>query len=118
MKAIYFYALLQSFAISFALQDVLVCVADDTSRIRELLASTGSGGGVITIPPGDYRLDGAEPLVLSSNTTILAHGARFHLPKTLPDRAKVVVFTGQDVANFAWHGGEFLGQCFRSNAAR
>ena len=112
MKAILFHALVLSFAISFALVDALVCSADDTNRIKEWLTTSGSSGGVITIPPGDYQLDSNQPLLLTSNTTIMAHGARFHLPKTLPDKAKLVVFAGQDVANFAWHGGEFLGHVF------
>lgn len=90
--------------------------ADDSMRIQELLAVSGSGGGVVTIPPGDYQLDGTKPLILSSNTTIMAYGARFHLPTTLPDKAKLVVFAGQDVSNFAWHGGEFLGHVFDPDA--
>ncbi|MCC6511445.1 MAG: right-handed parallel beta-helix repeat-containing protein [Pirellulaceae bacterium] len=99
------------FAFSFTLLDVPVCSADDSHRIRELLAISDSSG-VVTIPPGDYMLDGTQPLALSSNTTIMAHGARFHLPKTLPDKAKLVVFAGQDISHFAWHSGEFLGHVF------
>lgn len=82
--------------------------ADDTARLTELLAQ----GGVVTLPPGDYHLDGAQPIPLRSNTTVLAHGARFHLPETLPDQARIVVFAGEDIAHLTWHGGEFIGHVF------
>lgn len=116
MKANLFYALVHVFAFGVTLFEPRAGCADDSMRIQELLAASGSGGGVMTIPPGDYQLDGAKPLVLSSNTTIMAYGARFHLPTTLPDKAKLVVFAGQDVSNFAWHGGEFLGHVFDPDA--
>ncbi len=82
--------------------------ADDSATLATLLAK----GGVVTIPAGDYHLDGAKPLPLISNMTVLAHGARFILPETLPDKARVVLFAGQDIAHFTWHGGEFVGQVF------
>ncbi len=82
--------------------------ADDTARLTELLAK----GGVVTIPPGDYHLDGAQPIPLVSHTTVLAHGARFLLPETLPDQARIVVFTGADIAHLSWYGGEFIGHVF------
>jgi len=34
--------------------------ADDAPRLAALLAA----GGAVTIPPGDYRLDGAAPIPL------------------------------------------------------
>lgn len=111
MNANLFPTLVHVLAFGVTLQLSAGC-ADDSMRIQEFLAVSGSGGGVVTIPPGDYQLDGTKPLILSSNTTIMAYGARFHLPKTLPDKAKLVVFAGQDVSNFAWHGGEFLGHVF------
>lgn len=116
MKANLFCALVHVLAFGVTLLELRVGCADDSMRLQELLAASGSGGGVVTIPPGDYQLDGTKPLVLSSNTTIMAYGARFHLPTTLPDKAKLVVFAGQDVSNFAWHGGEFLGHVFDPDA--
>lgn len=83
-------------------------LADDSASLNRLLAK----GGTITIPAGDYRLDGARPLTIGSNTTIIAHGARFNLPEKLPDQARVVLFAGVDVEHFAWHGGEFIGHVF------
>ncbi len=103
-----FFALVLSVATLF---DSRECRAEDTKRIGEMLSSAGAGG-VVTIPSGDYYLDGSKPLGLVSNTTVIAYGARFHLPKVLPDKASVVVFAGQDVSRFAWHGGEFLGHVF------
>lgn len=44
--------------------------------------------------------------------TVMAHGARLILPETLPDQARVVLFAGEDIAQFAWHGGEFIGHVF------
>jgi hypothetical protein len=49
---------------------------------------------------------------LRSNMTVMAHGARFILPETLPDQARVVLFAGENIAHFAWHGGEFVGHVF------
>jgi hypothetical protein len=83
-------------------------LADDTERIAALVEA----GGVVTIPPGDYHLEGAAPVKLVSNSTISAYGARFHLPKVLGDKARVVLFAGQDIHHFTWLGGEFIGHVF------
>ena len=82
--------------------------ADDTPRLAELLAK----GGTVTIPAGDYHLDGTAPVPLASNTTVFAHGARFILPDALPEKAKVILFAGENIAHFTWHGGEFIGHVF------
>jgi redox-sensitive bicupin YhaK (pirin superfamily) len=79
--------------------------ADDSAKLATLLAQ----GGVVTIPAGDYHIDGTQALSLASNMTVFAHGARFILPETLPDKARVVLFAGEDIAHFTWHGGEFVG---------
>lgn len=83
-------------------------MADDSAKLVALLAKDG----VVTIPAGDYHLDGAQPIPLRSNTTVMAHGARFILPETLPDQARVVLFAGENILHFAWHGGEFIGHVF------
>jgi len=75
-------------------------------------AVSKAGGGSVTIAPGDYHLKGAKPVALCSRTTVNAHGARFHLPETLGDRARIVVFEGTDVSDFVWSGGHFIGHCF------
>jgi hypothetical protein len=82
--------------------------ADDSAKLAILLAQ----GGVVTIPAGDYHIDGTQALSLASNMTVFAHGARFILPETLPDKARVVLFAGEDIAHFTWHGGEFVGHVF------
>ncbi|MCB1207758.1 MAG: right-handed parallel beta-helix repeat-containing protein [Verrucomicrobiales bacterium] len=82
--------------------------ADDTDKLATLLAK----GGVVTIPAGDYELDGAVPIAIASDMTVFAYGARFVLPKVLPEKARVVLFAGEDISNFAWHGGEFVGHVF------
>ena len=85
-----------------------VVQADDTARLTELLAK----GGKVTIPAGDYHLPGTTPIPLVSNTTVFAHGARFILPEVLPEGARTVMFAGEDISHFSWHGGEFIGQVF------
>ena len=85
---------------------------DDTAKIAALFSEASKKGGVITIPPGDYRLDGTTPIPLTSRTNVFAHGARFHFPETLPDGARLILFSGTDVSHFSWHGGEFLGNVF------
>jgi len=85
---------------------------EDTAMLESLFAAKNESGGVITIPPGDYHLGGEKPIPLASNTTVFAHGARFHLPDRLPDGARLILFSGTDLNHFSWHGGEFLGRVF------
>lgn len=88
-------------------------VADDTPALERCFeAVTKAGGGVVTIPAGEYFLPGAKPVLLPSHTTVFAYGARFHLPKQLGDRARLVVFTGQNVSDLRWFGGHFIGHCY------
>lgn len=86
--------------------------ADDTAAIRKLFDALPASGGVVTIPPGDYSLEGATPIELKSNTTIMAYGARFYLPQTLGDAARAVLFAGEDVSDLRWFGGHFTGHVF------
>lgn len=86
--------------------------ADDRQTVSELFSSTTQNGGIITIPPGDYHLDGIEPIPLPSHATVTAHGARFHFPEILGDGEKRTLFAGTDVKHLTWHGGEFIGHVF------
>jgi hypothetical protein len=86
--------------------------ADDTAKISALFAAAAEHGGTVTIPPGDYALDGVEPVQLASHTTVVAYGARFHLPDTLGDKARVVLFHGENVSDLRWFGGHFSGHVF------
>ena len=90
--------------------------ADDAAKLAALLAGAADHGGVVTIPPADYQLDGQTPITLPSHITVSAYGARFHLlknlPKTLGDRAHVVLFAGENVSDFRWFGGHFTGHVF------
>ena len=87
-------------------------LADDTAKLNELFATATSNGGIITIPPEDYHLDGSKPINITSKTTVSAYGARFHFPKTLGDQARVVLFAGENVSDFRWFGGHFSGHVF------
>lgn len=86
--------------------------ADDTETIRGLFAAVGDRGGTVTIPAGDYTLAGETPIRLSSHTTVFAYGARFSFPPRLGDRARRVLFAGEDVRDFRWFGGHFTGRVF------
>ncbi|GHU98342.1 hypothetical protein FACS1894159_00670 [Bacteroidia bacterium] len=94
-------------------------VTDDTPAFGRLLKKVDSrGGGVVVIPPGDYYLSGEDPLPIPSNTTVFAYGARFLLPETLGDRARIILFEGTDVVDFTWFGGFFKGYCFDPSEAQ
>ncbi|MFO0950555.1 MAG: right-handed parallel beta-helix repeat-containing protein [Isosphaeraceae bacterium] len=87
--------------------------ADATGAFARLFADVAAeGGGRVVIPPGAYAMAGNTPIRLSSNTHVAADGAVFLLPETLGDRARVVLFAGEDVCDFSWRGGEFRGRCF------
>jgi hypothetical protein len=88
-------------------------VTDDTPALQRCFADVAkAGGGVVTIPAGDYYVKGEASIPLSSRTTVFAHGARFHLPEKLGDKARIVLFSGTDVSDFTWQGGHFAGHCF------
>ncbi|SKA96634.1 Right handed beta helix region [Prosthecobacter debontii] len=83
-------------------------LSDDSAILKEWLGD----GGSVTIPAGEYHLDGTAPIPIVSNTTVMAYGARFILPRDLGDKARIVVFAGQNLEHFTWMGGEFVGQVF------
>lgn len=88
-------------------------VTDDSPALSRCFADVqAAGGGTVVIPPGDYRVTGTPTAVIPSRTTVFAHGARFHLPETLGDRARIVIFAGESVVDFSWFGGHFEGHCF------
>ena len=88
-------------------------VTDDSLALWKCFTDVvRDGGGTVVIPPGDYFVSGEGSIPIPSRTTVVANGARFHLPKILGPQARVVVFAGEDVADFAWHGGSFYGHCF------
>jgi S-formylglutathione hydrolase FrmB len=105
-------SLYQTLLIALLIAPQAALFADDFAKFAAILAPVGEHGGVATIPPGDYELDGATPLPITSHTTVSAYGARFHLPKTLGDRARVVLFAGENVSDFRWFGGHFTGHVF------
>lgn len=87
--------------------------SDDTPAFAACFAELAKNdGGTLTIPPGDYFMKGEKPVMLSSNTSISAYGARFHLPEELGDKARIVLFSGENISHFTWQGGEFLGHVF------
>lgn len=87
-------------------------LADDSSILAAYFSPVLEHGGTVTIPPGDYELDGTQPVVIPSHATVSAYGARFHLPKKLGDQARAVLFSGTNVSDFRWFGGHFTGHVF------
>jgi hypothetical protein len=43
---------------------------------------------------------GEKPVPLSSHTYVSARGARFHLPEKMGDKARAVIFAGENIADF------------------
>ena len=87
--------------------------SDDAPAFQKLFEAVSKvGGGTVTIPAGEYYVSGLSSISLPSNSTVFAYGANFHLPKTLGDQARIVVFKGENIKNFTWLGGHFEGYCF------
>lgn len=85
--------------------------ANDRTKLAALFSQAPTGD-VVTVPPGDYALDGAQPIPLSSGLTVMAYGARFHFPEKLGDKARAVMFAGENVRDLRWFGGHFAGHVF------
>lgn len=86
---------------------------DDTVPLTQCFeAAAKAGGGILTIPPGDYFLSGEKPVPLCSRLSVRAHGARFQMPEKLGDRARLILFQGENLADLRWEGGHFMGRVF------
>jgi hypothetical protein len=85
--------------------------ADDRERLVALFAQA-QPGSTVTIPPGEYQLDGVRPVPLASGLTVSAYGARFVLPESLGDKARAILFAGENICDFRWFGGHFQGRVF------
>lgn len=90
---------------------------DATAAFRKLFTDVrAAGGGIVSIPPGRYFLAGTDPVPLPSRTRVNAAGATFVLPERLGDQARLVLFAAEDIQDFTWIGGTFLGHCFDPDA--
>lgn len=95
-------------------------VTDDQPLLKAFFATVAgvSGQKTIIIPPGTYYigLEAGNSPVIPSDTTIIADGAKFLFPTTIPGSAtgypKPSAFTGVDVTDTTWRGGEFMGYVF------
>lgn len=86
---------------------------DETDSFRAAFEAAGrAGGSIVVIPPGRYLLPGERPIALHSRTRVRAEGASFHFPESLGEGSRRVMFSGSDLVDFDWHGGEFIGHCF------
>jgi hypothetical protein len=57
-------------------------------------------------------LDGAVLIPIKSDLTVIAEGAIFRLPERMGDKARAVVFQGENIRNLTWRGGRFVGNVF------
>lgn len=88
-------------------------VIDDTDAfLRCFGEASGMNASTIIIGPGPYRLMGKESIPLSSHQRVIADGAEFLLPEELGDQARITLFAGEDLCDFHWRGGRFVGHCF------
>lgn len=87
--------------------------ANDREKLERLFLQAQSGD-TITIEPGRYVLDGSKPVSLKSHIRVEAYGAEFHFPKSMTT-SKAVMFSGEDIHNFKWSGGKFVGHVFDPN---
>jgi hypothetical protein len=88
----------------------------DVAPLRSAF-ETAKAGDTIVIPPGEYHLDGAVPIPLMSDLTIIAEEVTFRLPERMGDKARAVLFQGQDVCKLMWRGGHFVGHVFDQSKA-
>lgn len=85
---------------------------NDRSKVATIFASAAYSGVKVTIPPGNYVLDGDKPIPLRSETTVIVYGAHFHLPEKFGDQARAALFSGENVEFPCWFGGHFQGRVF------
>jgi hypothetical protein len=88
----------------------------DVASLRRAF-ETAKPGDTLVIPPGDYAMDGKLPIPLKSDLTVIAEGATFRLPERMGDKARAVVFQGEDIRNLTWRGGRFVGHVFDQSRA-
>jgi hypothetical protein len=84
---------------------------DEVSSLRRAFESA-KPGDTLVIPPGDYALDGKVPIPLKSDLTVIADGVTFRLPEHMGNKARAVVFQGENIRNLTWRGGHFVGHVF------
>lgn len=88
----------------------------DVASLRRAFASA-KPGDTLVIPPGDYAVDGTVPIPLKSDLTVIAYGATFRLPERMGDKARAVIFQGENLSNLTWKGGRFVGHVFDPSRA-
>lgn len=88
-----------------------VGVSVDVVTLRQAFESA-KPGDTLVIPPGEYDVDGAAPIPLKSDLAVIAYGATFRLPERMGDKARAVIFQGENIRNLTWKGGRFVGHVF------
>ena len=88
----------------------------DVASLRRSF-ETAKPGDTLVIPQGDYAVDGAVPIPLKSGLTVIAEGVTFRLPERMGDKARAVVFQGENIRDLTWKGGRFVGHVFDQSRA-
>ncbi|MEY5006674.1 MAG: hypothetical protein RI969_1762, partial [Verrucomicrobiota bacterium] len=103
-------------AASLSLLSGCVGPTGDIASLRRAF-ETAKPGDTLVIPQGDYAVDGAVPIPLKSDLTVIAEGVNFRLPERMGDKARAVVFQGENIRNLTWKGGRFVGHVFDQSRA-
>ena len=87
-------------------------VHNDFDALYAAFSSADADENIIVIEPGDYLVDSALSIPLKSGTTVYAKDARFLFPRSLGGTPHRIMFYGENVSDFTWEGGSFLGYVY------
>jgi hypothetical protein len=81
---------------------------DSTELFRQVFAEAQRRKSSVLINPGNYVLNGKNPIFLSSGLIVEATNAVMQFPQEdFPGQR--IMFSGESVNNIRWHGGQILG---------
>ncbi len=93
-------------------------VHNDAEALRACFAAAADcPHTLLTIEPGDYLVDTVDPIPLCSGLTVHAQGAVFHFPRDLGENTSRRMFYGENIHNFTWQGGHFIGHVYDPDRA-
>ncbi|MBQ8140696.1 MAG: hypothetical protein IJ038_03255 [Clostridia bacterium] len=86
--------------------------SNDYDALRRCFESADGDENIIIIEAGSYLIDNAEPIPLSSGSSVFAQNAEFIFPRSLGSTLHRSMFRGTDVSDFYWFGGTFRGYVY------
>jgi len=87
-------------------------VHNDSAAFLAAFSAADADENIIHIEPGDYLIDSKDVIPLKSGMSVYAKDARFLFPKMLGDTPHRIMFYGENVSNFYWEGGTFMGYVY------